>query len=201
MLRILIAIPTYDRRVDVDIVRGILDLERTQKYHLDLIFPISSHISRNRNYAVTQFLKGNYQYLLFWDSDIGISGDFIQSLLDVGYKYDAKVMCGAYVKKDITKTEYVYGIKEGDDYKNPDRAYKDGLIDAGGTGIMLIAREVLERMQDPWFTILDGKNLYCFPEDWEFSRKARELGFKVGLATGFKTTHYGNYPFTHEPRQ
>lgn len=193
MIKLFIGIPTYDRRIDVDILKGILLLERTGKYHIDLLFPISSHISRNRNLCVKTMLDGDYDYLLFWDSDISIEGDFIEKMLETGYKWDAKIVCGSYVKKQ-DKKEYVAATKKGNAYENLSHIKSPQLIDAGGTGIMLISREVLENITDPCFTIEDKPNLECFPEDWYFCRKVQEKGYKIALQP-LITRHYGIHPY------
>ena len=39
MLKILIGIPTFDRRIDIDLMRCLINLERENKYHLDFLFP------------------------------------------------------------------------------------------------------------------------------------------------------------------
>src|SRR3990167_10276341 len=99
MLKILIAIPTYDRRIDIDLVRVLLNSERQGKYHLDFIFPVSSHLSRNRNLACHKMLEVGYDYLLFLDSDLGIYDEaFIDKLLVTAYKVEAKIVGGAYRK-------------------------------------------------------------------------------------------------------
>lgn len=194
-MRLLIAIPSYDRRIDIDIVKGLLNLERS-KVDFDLIMPVSSHISRNRNLAVHETLKENYEWLLFWDSDIGIEDGFLQKMLDTAYQHDAQIVCGCYTMKE-ENAKYVLGIKNGPKYENLTEIKQVREVDAGGTGILLIKREVLATLTEPWFTIVDGENLYVMPEDFEFCRKAKEAGFKIMADPRFQTRHYGIKPYTH----
>src|SRR5260221_564894 len=117
MTKILIGIPSYDRRVDLEVTRGLIQLER-DGHDFDLVMPVSSHISRNRNYCVAEMLKGDYQWLLFWDSDIGIDNGFLAKMLETAYKHDADIILGAYkMKQEMPK--YVLGKHiEGDKYEN-----------------------------------------------------------------------------------
>jgi len=198
-MKILIGIPTYDRRLDIELVRCLIDLERNKKFELDYVFPVSSHLSRNRNYCCKQFLAGDYNALLFLDSDIGITDpEFLSKMIDTAYRLDAQVVGGAYLMKKLNETIYIAGNKVSEKYDNiRKRPEKPEIVNAVGTGIMLIFRQVLEKMPEPWFTIVDGKDLFVMPEDFEFCRKAEELGYKIAIEPRFDTNHYGLYSWHH----
>lgn len=193
----MVGVPTYDRRIDIDQAKGLLQLERAG-YELDLVFPVSSHISRNRNYIVSEFLKSTNDWLLFWDSDIGLEEGFLDKMFDTAYKHDAQIVCGAYKMKKEGSV-YVLGEQKPDKtYHNLTEVFGVREVDAGGTGIMLIHRTVLETLEEPWFTIKDGKNLFVMPEDFLFCEKAKKEGFKIMADARFSTNHYGTQPFHHE---
>ena len=194
-MRILIAIPSYDRRLDIEIARGLLHLERAM-YDFDLVMPVSSHISRNRNLAVHECLKGDYDWLLFWDSDIGLEERFLDKMIETAYKHEAQIVCGSYKMKE-ENGKYVLGERKGDKYENLTEISKVREVDAGGTGVMLISRKVLEALEDPWFTIEDGKSLFVLPEDFRFCQKAKEKGFKIMADPRFTTNHYGSKSYSH----
>lgn len=194
-MRILIAIPSYDRRVDLEIAKGLLQLER-EGYNFDLVMPVSSHISRNRNLAVHEAIKGAYDWLLFWDSDIGLEEGFLTKMLDTAYKHEADIVCGCYKMKE-ENGKYVLGIKHGEKYENLTEITRVREVDAGGTGIILINVKVFGAIEEPWFTIIDGKNLFVMPEDFEFCRKAKEKGFKIMADPRFTTNHYGIKSYQH----
>jgi len=61
-------------------------------------------------------------------------------------------------------------------------------VDAAGSAGMLIRREVLDRIGDPWFENSDGRILN---EDVIFCRKARELGFRVWATADVVIGHLG----------
>lgn len=194
-MRILISIPTYDRRVDVDIVSGLLHLERA-KIDFDLHFPISSLLARNRNLSVHECLTGGYDYLFFWDSDVGLEDGFMKKMLETAYKQGAKIVCGAYKKKDDSG-KYVLGMSNEKTYENLMSLKEPREVDAGGTGCMLIHRDVLMSLEDPWFTVVDGQNMFTMPEDFEFCRKAKLKGFKIYADPRFNTRHYGVKAYEH----
>lgn len=198
-MKILIGIPTYDRRIDVELCRILLNVDRAHRYDLDLLFPISSHLSRNRNFVCKEALVGGHDAILFLDSDIGISDErFLDKLVDTSYRFDAKIVGGAYKMKDGSG-KYIAGMKTNNGkYRNLTEV-KTGLVDAVGTGIMLVMREVLLAVADPWFTMIDKPNLDIMPEDFEFCRKAQELGYKLALECGFETRHYGSQSWIHSP--
>lgn len=195
-MRILIAIPTYDRRVDIEIARQLLHLER-EGHDFDVVFPVSSHISRNRNYAVHAMLKGEYSYLLFWDSDIAPDGGFLRRMLDTAYKWDADIVCGCYRFKDGSD-KWVLGTSTGKGhYVNlvdpiGDKPFE---VDAGGTGLMLVRRKVFEMLPDPWFTIQDGADLFTLPEDFLFCGNAKSEGLTIVAEPGFRVKHYGHHAY------
>lgn len=203
MKKILVGILAYDRKVDCDLMKTLLLIERTNKYHLDYLFPISSHLARNRNYVVAEALKSDYDGVLFLDADMSIPDEtFLDKMIETGYRLDAKIICGAYLmKKPDNEVVYIAATKDGD--KKPDNIRKippkPQLIWAGGTGCMLIYREVFTKIEEPYFSIIDGKNLEVLPEDFYACEKAQKAGFKIALDPRFETRHWGMKSWTHIP--
>ena len=198
-MKILIGVPTYDHRIDIDILKTVIHLERESKHEFDYMFPVSSHLARNRNMVCHEALKSGHDAVLFWDSDIGIpDGKFVESMIQAGYQLDAKIIGGAYMMKKLNETIYI-AIEKHDKMDNiREKPLGIRLVEGVGTGIMLIYREVLEKLQDPWFTIVDKPSLEVEPEDFNFCRKAREAGFKIALDPKFTTNHYGARAWSHE---
>lgn len=196
-MRILIGIPTYDRRVDCELLKTLIHVERRGDHKLDYMFPISSHLSRNRNMCVHEAMKNNHDALLFLDSDIGIQDEsFIEKLIETSYKFDAGIVGGAYRMK---KSELIYvAAKKVEKLENIKKIpIYPQLVDAVGTGIMLILKEVFQKIDDPWFTIVDKPNLEVNPEDFYFCEKAREKGIQIALDPRFSTNHWGMNSWTH----
>jgi hypothetical protein len=122
-----------------------------------------SLIQRARNGLVDQFLKTDATHLFFIDADIKFIAEQILHMLAV----DKDIICGIYPKKEINWK----GVKEGVDTGVPVDKLKActgslvvNLVDyqgsvtvpafepieiwAGGTGFMLIKREVFEKLAD-----------------------------------------------------
>ena len=198
-MRILIGIPTYDRRLDIELARTLINMERLGKHTFDYIFPVSSHLSRNRNMACLQALADGHDYLLFLDSDVGISDiSFVESLMETAYRLGAQIVGGAYRMKKLDEVVYIAGNYKNGKLENIRESPKTPqLVESVGTGIMLIHISVLRKLSDPWFTIVDKPTLEVEPEDFYFCRKAREAGFKVALDPRFETHHFGQYSWTH----
>ncbi len=198
-MKILIGIPTYDRRVDIELLRALVNLERARKHEFDYLFPVSSHLSRNRNMVCHETLKGDYDALLFLDSDIGITDEtFVDKLIETAYRFEAGIVGGAYLMKKSDEMAYVAGNKKAGRVENiKEIPIKPHEVEFVGTGIMLVMKKVLKLVDDPWFTIVDKPSLEVMPEDFEFCRKAKEKGVKIALDPRFSTNHYGAKAWTH----
>ena len=192
-----------------------------------------SLIQRARNALTRAFLKSQATHLMFIDSDIRFDPRHIPPMLDA----DVDVICGIYPKKEINWHGVEKAVKDGvpvDQLKNRTGSLVVNLVDYqtsvtvpidkpveirnGGTGFMLIKREVLEGMQphmDKYMndvTDLSGQiqheeiteffPVYIDPdsrrllsEDYGFCKRARECGYKVGAAPWVSLGHYGSYLF------
>lgn len=144
-------------------------------------------------------LQSGHDAVLFLDSDIGIIDEtFVDKLLDTAYKLDAKVVGGAYLMKKLDETVYIAGENIGGKFDNLRKRFtQPRLVEGIGTGIMLVFRQALEKVEDPWFSIIDKPNLDVMPEDFEFCRKVIEKGFKVAIDPRFETRHYGQKAWVH----
>lgn len=194
-MKILIGTPTYDRRIDIELVRIFIHLERENKAHsFDYMFPVSSHLSRNRNYVCQSALQNGHDAVLFLDSDIAIEDhSFITDLVETAYKHDAGIVGGAYRAKKDEYTLVAGNFKDGEPDNLKELPKVPVAVDYVGTGIMLIMRSVLQTMPEPHFTIIDKPGLKVMPEDYEFCRKAKEKGATIMLDPRFKTQHYGAF--------
>src|SRR5260221_662205 len=73
MAKILIAMPTYDRKVDVEILTAIARLPGHYPEHsFGFDFITGPLITYSRNYLVKRFLETDCDWLYFWDSDVVI---------------------------------------------------------------------------------------------------------------------------------
>lgn len=152
-------------------------------------------IDEKRNKCVEKFLATECTHLLFWDSDtIGIPGA-IEKLLKAN-----KPVIGATVYKKGGDHVPCFGfwVPERQIYRTPlPFPYNQIMpVDMVGTGFMLIAREVFEKVPPPWFQCYDKGNAQ---EDIYFCLKAKKFGFQVYVDTGLNLGHIATpYVVTNE---
>jgi hypothetical protein len=194
-----------------------------------------SLITRARNTLVFDFLDTDATHLMFIDADITFNPEDIVSMV----KADKDIICGLYPKKEINWKTVAEEIKQGVDYKdlaNYTGSFVVNLvggaaetkgdvnepmeIDNGGTGFMLIKRNVFETLKDkvPTYTndqvlIVDKKPIKkiiheyfttsidevsnrLLSEDYHFCKLARNNGFKVYAAPWARLSHSGTYNFS-----
>ena len=194
-----------------------------------------SLITRARNRCAYEFLNiPSATHLLFIDSDIGFDPNVIPGMI----KRDVDIVCGLYPKKEINWPRVTGAVQKG---VPPDQlinhagsvvvntigdknafAEPGNLIEIenGGTGFMLIKREVFEALADkvpqyvndmyntteiannPMYikeffaTSIDEKTNRLLSEDYHFCKLARQHGFKVWADPMIELTHTGTFIFS-----
>lgn len=211
---------------------------QTMKYLMDAGYGIeyrdmynSSLITHARNVLTHLFLKSKCDYMLFVDGDQTFRPKDIEKMI----KEDKDIIIGAYPKKFINWEAISEVIKAGcppeqasrfsmfpnfsilPDTKVPEDLTKSFKIAGGGTGLMLIKREVFEKMlktdlkkfkvlgieaqgleqneriTEFWKTDIVDEDYIM--EDYNFCLMWRNLGGEIYLAPYAKSTHYGTYEF------
>lgn len=200
-----------------------------------------SLVQRARNYVVDEFLRSDCTHLMFIDSDIGFNANDVLSLLGIQVSHPDKydILTGPYPKKSIAwekvKRAVTVGnvenpfdlIKYAGDYVfNPVEGTKSFRIDEpveiseGGTGFMLIPREVFTKYKEayPEFSYkpdhirtdnfdgsreihayfdcaIDPETKRYLSEDYFFCKNARKIGIKVHMCPWMELKHVGSYIF------
>jgi hypothetical protein len=192
-----------------------------------------SLIQRGRNALAHQFLKTPCTHLMFIDADIKFDAGHIPPMVEA----DVDIICGIYPKKEINWHGVEKAVKEGvevDKLTTRTGSLVVNLVDYtgsvtvpenkpveiwnGGTGFMLIKREVLEGMADKVssyvndVTIMGGnigdsriveyfacsiepETQRLLSEDYHFCYMARKNGYKVWAAPWVRLGHLGSYLF------
>ena len=129
-------------------------------------------VANSRNHLATQFLETAATHLMWIDADIGFNGLDIVSMLVA----DQDIICGLYPKKAIDWNRVAQAVTDGVPPEELHRhvgtfvikplegddddavANSDGLVEitAGGTGFMLVKREVFEALYDKVPTYVVG---------------------------------------------
>ena len=154
-------------------------LEIPCEYHVHAIrgFPIDVA----RNYGVKEALKEGSDYIFFLDSDV--IPDSPQTLVWLlGWRLP--VVSGVYRLKrvhDGSSFELNLFRREPSGYRplRPDevpRGHRLVEVDACGAGLLLVAREVFERLEEPWFKweLMPWAEGSGPSEDIYFCRRVRE---------------------------
>lgn len=160
-------------------------LELPFDYHIHAIrgFPIDVA----RNYGVREALKEGSDYVLFLDSDV-IPDDPRAVVYLASWRLP--VVTGVYRLKRISngstfELNLFRRVETGYRSLTPEefpRGHRLVEVDACGAGFMLVAREVLERLGEPWFKweLLPYKEVPGPSEDIYFCRRVKEeLGVEI----------------------
>jgi FkbM family methyltransferase len=174
-------------------------------------WPGDSLVCRARNVLAAQFLQTDCTHLLFLDTDLIFSTEQIAHLVS----HDELIVAGFYPKKQKV-LDWVLNTIEGE---TPDER---GLqrVKYAGTGCLLIAREVFERMIEAhpeieftpdrevgvkhwdFFSVgvyhyPDGTRRYL-SEDWYFCQRALDLGIPVHADARVELKHVGDFVYPLE---
>jgi len=193
-----------------------------------------SLITRARNRMAHDFLASDCTHLMFIDADIGWRPyDIVQMV-----RADVDVICGIYPKKEINWHEVHAAVNRGvaaEELHNYTGSFvvntidkKDATgridqpieIEKGGTGFMLIKRDVIAKIKEvvphysnDMFTVVNPKDVGTLianmfdtsispadnrymSEDYHFCDLARANGFKIHAAPWAQLTHTGTYIFS-----
>jgi len=194
-----------------------------------------SLITRARNRIAYDFLATDATHLMFIDADIGFNPNDIVEMV----KRDVDICCGLYPKKEISWGRVTQAVQMGvppHELKDHTGTFVVNLVNNerievkvnelmeitnGGTGFMLIKREVFEALADkvPEYTndmylstdVVETPNMIkeffatsidpeannrLLSEDYHFCKLARKNGFKIHAAPWVQLTHTGTYIFS-----
>lgn len=229
---VLIATPMYGGMCTGQYTQGLINtiaVLRNRNISVHWAFMSNeSLITRARNELARMFMESECTHLMFIDADIAFTGSDVFSLLDTDYA----IACGVYPKKSIDWDN----VKQHADTENPsdyagsfvlnlvnDKAVtgEDGFISVrhGGTGFMLIKREVFKVMEantpqyrkstergpdgeyiQPltynYFDTSIDDNGALLSEDYHFCERWRkEFGGSIHANPFLKLSHVGTYVY------
>jgi hypothetical protein len=237
--KLFVATPMYGGLCTGGYTMGILECVQTfmqsgvQMYYSYMMN--ESLITRARNGMAYDFLQSDATHLMFIDADISFKPIDIVRMIQA----DKEIICGMYPKKEINWQLVSDAVKQGVDYKdlpNYTGSFVVNLvggahettgninspmeIDNGGTGFMLIKREVFEALKDKvptytndmvlivdknpvkkiihefFATSIDETSNRLLSEDYHFCKIARQIGYKVYAAPWANLVHSGTYNFS-----
>jgi len=126
-------------------------------------------------------------HLLMIDDDMTFEPDMLLRMLD----HDVDIIGALAFKRRADYQPCVYQKKEdGNHY--PIFPQKFTEVDAIGTGAILIKREVIEKIKNPWFETFYDKKGQHFSVDFDFSIKSKKTGFKIFVDPEIQCGHIGD---------
>lgn len=139
-IRVFFGIPAYGGMLMASFVRGYLKLQSNGLIDRVCHVDGDSLVSRARNNLTAEFLKSDCTHLLFIDTDIVFDPGHVKKLID-GARCGMPIVAGLYPKKQ-KELAWVINTMDGEETR------EDGFrrVKYAGTGFMLIARYVFERM-------------------------------------------------------
>lgn len=175
--------------IRVELAKVLTELTHQNKYNILISYPSDKPISHNRNKIVQDFLNHkDYDYLLMFDDD-NIPPTNILNLAD----FDKDVICGiSFGYQQNLVIPSVFKRKDDGLYSVHEFTGEEGLmeVDAAGSGQMMIARRVLEKIQYPFRNEYDRDGIKKLGLDLNFCQRVKELGFKVYAHTDYICSHY-----------
>jgi hypothetical protein len=203
----------YDWRGDVQTFFSFLDTLVTA--HVELIPPIGNFqdgVARSRNAVTYHFRKKtDAEFLFFTALDVKYTGADFERILEKMVVHDLDICAGMYSGKG-PKLKWIFTVFDLKDKPDP----ITGLLHAKqvGTDFLCIRRRVFDAIEAKFpelrynFNPMPGVNdphvnFFGMPvhegelesEDWNFSRLAREAGFKCWVDTKTLVQHRGNIYF------
>jgi len=147
-----------------------------------------------RNRLAMELLKGNYTHLLMLDSDHIHPVDIVQRLARwVLLDPDKLVVGGLNFRRSVPHEPCAF-FYEPDGTLSAPATWTPGLmrVDVLGTGSMMIAREVFETLEPPWFWHIYDENIMSdvWPgEDIGFCKKCNAAGIDLWMDTTTSSPH------------
>lgn len=164
--------------------------EYSDKYNI--MFGTSQKIivDNNRNYIVKQFLQTQGDYLIMIDEDTTPNRnplDLIEFNKDI-------LVCAIPIMQEGNSIAFGVFDKVTEDglFKNAKYTVGDKLtkVYAGGTGCIIIKRQVLEKVKKPFESRWDSDGIRSLGSDLNFCDKAQKLGFEVWTHWDYICSHY-----------
>ena len=236
--KIFVATPMYGGQCAGYYTQSIMELNMLlQKSGVEAQYSFmfnESLITRARNALTNGFLKSGCTHLLFIDSDIKFRATDIMAMLEA----DKDIICGIYPKKEINWDSVKKAMDAGvpqNQLKSYTGSFVVNLVDYqgevtvpigqpveifnGGTGFMMIKREVFEQLSDKvpsyfndvndlngqigmreeikeyFATSIEPETGRLLSEDYHFCYIWRKAGGKVYAAPWCQLSHIGTYAF------
>lgn len=167
------------------------------------VFERAHGVATAREKLAEKFLDSDYTHFLMLDADIVIKQDTIQKLLEA----NKPIVLGRYMETSNQRLPEVFHhsrrpfsrdppieFKTNEILEYPQQNGEDVLL--AGLGILLVRREVFEKLEKPYFLfsseVNDMDDYHNISEDFWFLLRLQEAGFKISYHPNINVGHIGN---------
>lgn len=201
-MKTLIAVPCMDT-VPVPFMESILNL--TKPADTRISFLPGSLVYDSRNMLSLKAIEDNYDYVMWFDSDMVFPHDTLLSLMEDLDRQDAQIVTGLYFKRKFNTSPVLYRVLDKPQ-KNaqgiPVRQLEDYIdypkdtifpVQGAGFGCMLMETSVLKQVWDtfgPAFAPLPWGG-----EDISFCYRVKQLGIPILCDSRVKCGHVGSMQY------
>lgn len=163
--------------------------QMNDRYIFDIHFPAYKPIPNTRHHIVKDFLAGDYDRLVMIDDDNPPHRNIFE-LLD----FDKPVIGGVYPGRSKSGIHFHVYRQDGDVFKQYPPEFREGLkqVDAIGTGLICIKREVLEQIKKPFEDIFYEDGTLHYSDDMGFCLKCKEKDIPIYAHFGYIGSHFKN---------
>jgi hypothetical protein len=145
----------------------------------------ASSIAAKRTQLVEQMLDTpHFEWIAFIDSDMHPPANSVLRLLS----HELDVVSALYMQRQPPYVPAVRFLENGP--PRPEEYQGPAAVNAVGFGMIVIRRQVFERVPRPWFA--DDPNTPGLNEDFHFCHRAREAGYKIHLDAALECGHVGS---------
>lgn len=167
--------------------------QKADKYEFKVIFPSYRPIPNTRHHIVKEFLEGDYDILSMVDDDNPPHKNPFDLI-----ELDVPVVGGVYPGKGMGGVHFhVYQIDDSKDpimFRQYPVEFREGLkkVDAIGTGLIFIKREVLETLKNdkPFEETFNDDGTLKYSDDLGFCLKCKEKGIDIYAHFDYLGSHY-----------
>ena len=202
MEKYLVAIPCFDM-VHSDFMLSLLGMHEVGE--VQCIAEKSSLIYHARNKLARKAIDGNFDRVLWLDSDVIFDHDLMERLsrrIDNGLEY----VSALYFKRSLPVEPVCYKKivqkQDGNELTTEAYPYSDYPmnqlfeVEATGFGAVMMTTDILKRVSDKYG--LPFSPCLGFGEDMSFCWRARQLGAKLYCDSSIKLKHIGSVAYTEE---
>ena len=159
---------------------------RTSRLYMDPNLPLDL----NRNNAVKEALKGDFEYVFFIDHDNILPSDTLVRLLG----RNAPVVGCLYFERKYPHLPLIYTFEQDFKTVRVEYEYPKGLVqvDVIGLGCSLIHTDIFKQLDEPWFAYEHAGQKWG-TEDIAFFHKLKELDIPVYIDTEHTVGHLTEY--------